>query len=95
MNTEPASENVSQNGSADPKRLRYVLLVVLILCGGNGISLVTAAILWKVYASFLISALAVIGITLIAFIGAMALIVSHNLKQKANSDLISLLNERK
>lgn len=66
----------------DPNRLRYVMLVVLIICGGNGLGIVSAALIWKLSGALAASILTAVGITILALIGAMLLIISHNKKQK-------------
>lgn len=65
-----------------PKQLKFVLLVVLILCGGNGVGIIAAALVWKCTASLAGTILTVVAITIVAFLWAMVLILRHNKKQK-------------
>lgn len=66
----------------DPNRLLYVMLVVLIICGGNGLGILTAALIWKFTGALTAAILTAVGITVLAFLGAMLLIVSHNRTHK-------------
>lgn len=66
----------------DPNRLLHVMLVVLIICGGNGLGIVAAALIWKFTGALAAAILTAVGITAIAFFGAILLIVSHNKKRK-------------
>ena len=61
-------------------RMAYVLLVVLIICGGNGIGIITGALVWKFTGAVGIAIALAIGITAAAFAGAMLLIRSHHRK---------------
>ena len=65
----------------DPKRLTYVLLVVAIICGGNGIGILAAGLIWKFTGNIPGAIAAVVAITVVAFVCALALIVHHNRKQ--------------
>jgi len=71
-----------QKPGQDAKRLAYVLLVVLIICGGNGIGILTAALVWKFTHLLSAAILSVVGITVLAFLGGMLVILSHNKRQK-------------
>lgn len=71
-----------EENNQDPQRLKYVLLVVLIICGGNGVGIVTGALLWKCTGAVVGAILTAVAITAAALIGALALIVSHNKKRK-------------
>ena len=64
------------------KQLKFVLLVVLILCGGNGLGILAAALVWKCTASLAGTILTVVAITAVAFLCAMAMILRHNKKKK-------------
>lgn len=64
------------------KQLKFVLLVVLILCGGNGVGIIAAALVWKFTSSLAGTILTVVAITAVAFLCAMAMILRHNRKQK-------------
>lgn len=65
-----------------PKQLKFVLLVVLILCGGNGVGIIAAALVWKFTASLTGTILTVVAITAVAFLCAMVMILRHNKKHK-------------
>lgn len=65
----------------DSQRLTYVLLVVLIICGGNGLGILAAGLVWKFTQNIAGAIFAVVGITVIAFVFAMVLVVHHNKKQ--------------
>ena len=71
-----------EDQNRDAQRLKYVLLVVLILCGGNGAGIIAAALVWKFTGLLWGAVLTLVGITLLAFVGAMALILTRNKKQK-------------
>ncbi len=80
---ESRPENDGQEApKRDPQRLTYVMLVVLILCGGNGASIIAAALLWKRTGQTAAAILTVVGVTAVAFLAAMVLIRSHNKKLK-------------
>lgn len=70
------------DNNQDPQRLKFVLLVVLILCGGNGAGIIAAALVWKSTGLLWGAILTLVGITLLAFLGAIALILSHTRKRK-------------
>ena len=57
------------------------LLVVAIICGGNGIGILAAGLIWKFTGNIPGAIAAVVAITVVAFVCAMALIVHHNRKQ--------------
>lgn len=62
----------------DSQRLIYVLLVVLIICGGNGLGILAAGLVWKFTQNIVGAIIAVVAITVIAFVIAMVLVVRHN-----------------
>ena len=64
-----------------PKQLKFVLLVVLILCGGNGVGIIAAALVWKFTGAIASAIVTAVLITVVALVGALALILSHNRKQ--------------
>ncbi|MBR1781226.1 MAG: hypothetical protein IJ751_07495 [Oscillospiraceae bacterium] len=66
----------------DPNKLLFVMLVVLIICGGNGLGILTAALIWRLTGLRAAAILAVVGITVVAFVCGMALIVFRNRKRK-------------
>ena len=74
---KPAPEQ--QQG--DPQKLIYVLLVVLIICGGNGAGILTAGLIWKLTGAIGAAVLAAVVITVIAFAAAMLLMVLHGKKK--------------
>ena len=57
------------------EKLLLVAAVVLIFCGGNGLGILIAAFLWKKLGNMLLSVLILIGITAVAFILAMLVVV--------------------
>lgn len=64
----------------DPQRLTYVLLVVLIICGGNGVGILAAGLIWKLTGNVPGAIAAVVAVTVAAFALAMVLVVRHNRK---------------
>ncbi len=58
--------------------LVFVLLVVLIICGGNGMGILIGGLLWKATERLSLAILAVVGITVIAFALAMALVALNH-----------------
>lgn len=64
------------------KQLKFVLLVVLILCGGNGAGIIAAALVWKFTGSLTGTILTVVTITVVAFLCVMVMILRRNKKQK-------------
>ena len=56
-------------------------VVVAIICGGNGIGILAAGLIWKFTGNIPGAIAAVVAITVVAFVCAMALIVHHNRKQ--------------
>jgi Na+/citrate or Na+/malate symporter len=88
MNPDPrTTQNPQQNPPQDPQRLLFVMLVVLIVCGGNGVGIITAALIWKYTGRVVAAIVAVTIITLLALAGALALILCHSrtLKERGNT----------
>ena len=77
MDQKPRSSSDQQN---DPQKLIYVLLVVLIICGGNGVGILTAGLIWKLTGAIGIAVLAAVIITIAAFTAAMLLMIYHGKK---------------
>lgn len=75
---KPAPEQQPQN---DPQKLIYVLLVVLIICGGNGAGILTAGLIWKLTGAVGAAVLAAVIITVVTFAIAMLLVVLHGRKK--------------
>lgn len=71
-----------EDQNQDSQRMKFVLLVVLILCGGNGIGIITGALVWKFTGSIAGAILTAVVITVVALICALALVLSHNKKRK-------------
>ena len=65
-----------------PDKLIFVMLVVLIICGGNALGILTAALIWKLSGSIPAAILALAGITLVAFVCGMALVVLRSRRKK-------------
>ena len=58
--------------------LVFVLLIVLLICGGNGLGILAAGLLWKAAGSLALSITVLVLITLTGFALAMALVaVNH------------------
>lgn len=72
---------MEQNNSGI-RKLKFVLLVVLVLCGGNGAAIIAAALVWKATASLPSAILTLVVITLAALAGALAMILLHIKKSK-------------
>ena len=66
-------------------QLKFVLLTVLVLCGGNGVGIIAAALVWKATASVKFAILTLVAITVVALVSALAMIVIH-IKNKGKSD---------
>ncbi len=54
--------------------LVFVLLTVLLICGGNGLSILLAALLWKRTGSMALAIVTVVGVTAICFALAMVFV---------------------
>ncbi len=78
MDQKSSSSPDQQN---DPQKLIYVLLVVLIICGGNGIGILTAGLIWKLTGAIGIAVLVAVIITIVAFSAAMLLMIYHSKKR--------------
>lgn len=78
---DKTSQPPEQRSTQDTKRLLYVMLVVLIICGGNGAGILTAALIWKSTGHIPAAVFAVVFITLLAFIAAMLVVLFHNKKR--------------
>lgn len=72
----------ARENQSDASKLIYVMLVVLIICGGNGAGILAAALVWKFTHLLSAAILSVVGITALAFLGGMLVILSHNKRQK-------------
>lgn len=59
-------------------QLLFVLLIVLIICGGNGVGILVAGVIWKLTHMLAAAIMAAVAITLAAFIAAMIVLVQHN-----------------
>ena len=73
---------MSMDDNAFRRKLTLALLVVLILCGGNGIGIIAAALIWKQTGAIAGAILTAVGITLVALLCAIALILRHNRRKK-------------
>jgi Flp pilus assembly protein TadB len=82
MEARPMDENQKSapNEQSERQKLLFVLLVVLIVCGGNGAGILTAALIWKLTGAVGIAVLAAVIITVVAFSFAMLLVVLHGQK---------------
>ena len=78
MDNDQKSTPEQQN---DPQKLIYVLLVVLIICGGNGAGILTAGLIWKLTGAIGVAVLIAVLITVLAFAAAMLLVVLHGKKK--------------
>lgn len=58
-------------------RLIFVLVLVLIFCGGNGAGMLAGALIWKMTGQLKPAILAVVGITVLAFVIAMLAAVGY------------------
>ena len=63
-----------------PSQLKFVLLVVLLICGGNGVGIIAAALIWKFTGSVAGAVLTAVAITVVALIGALALVLLRSKK---------------
>lgn len=69
-------------GGQSGNQLLFVLLVVLIICGGNGVGILTAGVIWKLTHQLGIAIAAAVLITVLAFAAGMALVLIRNKRQK-------------
>lgn len=67
-----------QDSGQGTGQLLFVLLIVLIICGGNGVGILAAGVIWKLTHMLAAAILAAVAITLAAFIAAMLLVVLRN-----------------
>ena len=77
---------MEDNVKSDPERredgqgsgqLLFVLLVVLIICGGNGVGILAAGVIWT-----LTQHMAAVIITVLAFAIGMTLVILHNKRRR-------------
>lgn len=73
---------MTMDDKAFRRKLTFVMLVVLILCGGNAIGIITAALIWKFTGAVAGAILTAVVITLVALLCAIALILHHNRRAK-------------
>lgn len=64
------------------RKLLFTLLVVGILCGGNGIGILTAALIWKFTGAVAGAILTAVAITLLALVCVILLILHRNRRGK-------------
>ncbi len=74
-------EKKEQPPANSTKRLVNIMIVVLIICGGNGFGIILAAVLWKYTGMVLASIALMIVITAIFFITAMLILRRLNVKK--------------
>lgn len=67
-----------QQPRQNTKQVAYVMLVVLIICGGNGVGIITAALIWKSTHLLAAAIVSVSVITILALLGGIIMIVRHN-----------------
>ena len=60
------------------KRLINIMIVVLIICGGNGLGIILAVVLWKYTGMVLLPITLMIALTAMFFTGAMLLLRKLN-----------------
>ena len=73
---------MENNETQERKKLVFVLLVVLILCGGNGIGIITAALIWKFTGAIAGAILTAVAITLAALLCVIAMILHRSRRSK-------------
>ena len=59
-----------------------MLLVVLIICGGNGVGILAAGVIWKLTQHMAAAIVAAVIITVLAFAVGMTLVVLHNKRRR-------------
>lgn len=64
------------------RKLRFTLLVVGILCGGNGIGILAAALIWKSTGAVAGAILTAVAITLVALTCVILMILCRNRRGK-------------
>lgn len=82
---------MEDNVKSDPERredgqgsgqLLFVLLVVLIICGGNGVGILAAGVIWTLTQHMAAAIVAAVIITVLAFTVGMTLVILHNKRRR-------------
>ncbi len=68
-------ETQTRKNLSSGAKLLYVMVVVFIVCGGNGIGLLTAAVIWRKTRNLALAISMMLAITLLAFGFAVLVIV--------------------
>ena len=75
MEDNVKSDPEHREGGQGSGQLLFVLLVVLIICGGNGVGILAAGVIWKLTHRLAIAIAAAVIITVLAFAAGMALVL--------------------
>ena len=75
MEDNAKNEPERREGGQGSGQLLFVLLVVLIICGGNGVGILAAGVIWKLTHRLAIAIAVAVIITVLAFAAGMALVL--------------------
>ena len=75
MEDNAKNDPADREGGQGSGQLLFVLLVVLIICGGNGVGILAAGVIWKLMHRLAIAIAAAVIITVLAFAAGMALVL--------------------
>ena len=77
---------MEDNVKSDPERREdgqgSGLLVVLIICGGNGVGILAAGVIWTLTQHMAAAIVAAVIITVLAFAVGMTLVILHNKRRR-------------
>mgnify|MGYP004658957625 FL=1 len=82
MEDNVKSDPECREGGQGSGQLLFVLLVVLIICGGNGVGILAAGGIWKLTQQMAAASVAAVIITVLAFAVGMTLVVLHNKRRR-------------
>ena len=82
MEDNVKSDPECREGGQGSGQLLFVLLVVLIICGGNGVGILAAGVIWKLTQHMAAAIVAAVFITVLAFAVGMTLVVLHNKRRR-------------
>ena len=82
MEDNVKSDPECREGGQGSGQLLFVLLVVLIICGVNGVVILAAGVIWKLTQHMAAAIVAAVIITVLAFAVGMTLVVLHNKRRR-------------
>ena len=82
MEDNVKSDPECREGGQGSGQLLFVLLVVLIICGGNGVGILAAGVIWKLTHHMAAAIVSAVIITVLAFAVGMTLVILQNKRRR-------------